>query len=242
MTKVKLLNISLLWLVNLLIPGAGLIYKSCYWHGFITQLLLIVFVVTLSWSRLILDHVGIKIFLVGLTGVYIYSNGVYLFYSLQPSTNKSGNILRSGFYTISFVVFMSTLLVAGFVYKNTILGLQVYFIPSNSMYPALLPGDFVMVDTWIYNKNKPSINDIVVFNLTNKNNFLVKRISYWPKTKITEKNQQWYLLGDNSSISKDSREFGGITLEQIKGKASQVIFSLDKYYSVKVNRLLVAIE
>jgi signal peptidase I len=35
-------------------------------------------------------------------------------------------------------------------YKATLLGINIFFVPSNSMAPTLLPGQFILVDTWRY--------------------------------------------------------------------------------------------
>ena len=45
------------------------------------------------------------------------------------------------------------------------------------MKPTLSPGDFVLVDTWIYKHKKPSKKDIVLFVRNNDwDHILIKRI------------------------------------------------------------------
>lgn len=48
--------------------------------------------------------------------------------------------------------------------RARILGLVPYRIPSASMSPTLVPGDFILVDATAYSNNGPEINDVIVFN------------------------------------------------------------------------------
>ena len=78
-----------------------------------------------------------------------------------------------GLYPV-FIIFVFSIL---FFYKSIILGFDIYYIPTHSMKPTLSPGDFVLVDTWIYKHKKPSKKDIVLFVRNNDwDHILIKRI------------------------------------------------------------------
>ena len=71
---------------------------------------------------------------------------------------------------------------------------------------------------------EPQENDIVVFrSLENRNMLLVKRV-----IRIARRDgvNWYYMMGDNSSNSVDSRFFGEIPEGLIVGRISRVLFSV----------------
>lgn len=83
-------------------------------------------------------------------------------------------------------------------------------IIGHSMSPAFPENSSVLVSSVPFLFNKPKVNDIVLFKKSNK--FYLKRVK-----KIKE--GKYFLEGDNESDSLDSRQFGLVNREQIKGKA-----------------------
>lgn len=77
------------------------------------------------------------------------------------------------------------------------------------MNPTLYDGEAVLVDR----NAEPEIGDIVVAkHPVEQNSEIVKRIA-----RINE-HGHYVLIGDNAEDSNDSREFGAVTREYIKGK------------------------
>ena len=68
--------------------------------------------------------------------------------------------------------------------------------------------------------------NIYIYNSESSQVFRLKEDAYLMNSDITEdltvelKDDQYYVLGDNRYNSKDSRVFGPITLEEIRGKAA----------------------
>ena len=57
-------------------------------------------------------------------------------------------------YYLALLFFLNGgIIVLSHIHKPVIFGFQLYHIPSNSMRPTLLPGDIVMVDSWISNQS-----------------------------------------------------------------------------------------
>tara|TARA_R110001583_G_C5590677_1_gene403719 strand:- start:491 stop:991 length:501 start_codon:yes stop_codon:yes gene_type:complete len=98
------------------------------------------------------------------------------------------------------------------LYKPTLLGIDIFFVPSNSMAPTLLPGQFILVDSWRYQRQSPQVGDVVVvpFQINGQSSYLVKRLAEWPTGVYRPPETPWYLLGDNPAESHDSRYFGGV--------------------------------
>jgi len=82
------------------------------------------------------------------------------------------------------------------------------------MIPSYYEKDRVIVSSISYLFMKPKKGDVVIFERNKKN--YIKRIKY-------VKGNEFFLAGDNEKDSLDSRKFGLINRDQIKGK---IIFKL----------------
>ncbi len=82
-------------------------------------------------------------------------------------------------------------------------------ISGHSMMPTYAENDSVIASSipyWIF---KPKKKDVVVFEKYNR--LYIKRIK-------TIKDGKYFLVGDNKKDSLDSRRFGSVLRNQIKGK------------------------
>ncbi len=82
-------------------------------------------------------------------------------------------------------------------------------IAGHSMAPKFSDNDSVLVSSIPFMFGKPKKGDVVVFEKYNR--LYIKRIK-----KI--KDEKYFLIGDNKKDSQDSRRFGLVKREQIKGK------------------------
>ena len=84
-----------------------------------------------------------------------------------------------------------------------------YICEGTSMNPTLKDGETVLVDR----AAKIEVGDIVVAkHPVEQNSEIVKRVE-----RINERGH-FFLVGDNTEDSNDSRNFGAVTREYIKGK------------------------
>jgi nickel-type superoxide dismutase maturation protease len=84
-----------------------------------------------------------------------------------------------------------------------------YICEGVSMNPTLQDGEVVLVDR----NAEIEVGDIVVAkNPSEQNGEIIKRVE-----RINERGH-YFLVGDNSADSNDSRHFGAVTREYIKGK------------------------
>ena len=77
------------------------------------------------------------------------------------------------------------------------------------MEPIIHQNETVLVSSILYLFSKPRIGDIVAFR--NKNSVFIKRIA-----KIDQR--KYFVKGDNSRDSLDSRKIGWISRKEIVGK------------------------
>ena len=120
-----------------------------------------------------------------------------------------------------------------------------YRVPSESMMPTIEIGDHIAVNKTAYSIKVPFSNievfrtgevergDIIVFIPPHdpSTNY-VKRVVGLPGDSVLVDGEyrvvpkdKYYVLGDNRSASLDSRYWGFVDREQIKGRASHVLFS-----------------
>nr|WP_298166375.1 signal peptidase I [uncultured Pseudomonas sp.] len=204
----KLISLPL----NLLLPGAGLAYLGSVKRALAFQALFYLLLTFLSLTRLILHPTG-WIILIGAVCLLCLGSALYGL-AFSPFTLKMRErlIRLLGFSLLSVLS-----LGLGLTNKQSLLGVQVYFVPSPSMTPTLNPGDFILVDTWAYSTHTPVTGDIVVFQQA-ADFAVVKRCANWPGTNSGIQGNQLYVLGDNPQLSMDSRKIGGIDLGKINGR------------------------
>jgi signal peptidase I len=197
--------------LGLLIPGWGHIYQQRYKTAFVLQLLLYSSVFIIAWSRWITTVAG---------GLAVLIS-IFIFHSLSALTaiQHTHYPLHSSKTKLALVIFPIAILtiLAGMLYsKSVLLGIQLYFIPSNSMAPTLKPGDIVIADTWI-TRSLISPGEIVIFrHPTVMGMSLIKRID-----RIDEVTMR--VMGDNPKHSLDSRVLGRLDIKLIEAKAVAVI-------------------
>jgi signal peptidase I len=111
---------------------------------------------------------------------------------------------------------------------------QAYTIPTNSMEPSVLQGDYVLADKTAYGRMAPQKGDIVIFVYPDdRSKKFIKRIEALPGDTVTyvDGTQRKvphgyaYMVGDNRENSYDSRQFGFVPLSDIVAKVRQVYYS-----------------
>lgn len=88
-------------------------------------------------------------------------------------------------------------------------------VTGKSMQPLLQPGEEILINPHAYLQSPPQINDIVVVIHPHKSHLeIVKRI-----VEIRE-DHTYFLQGDNLPQSTDSRNFGTVAFNFIRGKVT----------------------
>jgi signal peptidase I len=223
---------------NMVIPGAGFISSGHYRIGIAIQALLAGSLVISCWTRLILTPNGCKALLMLVALIYFFNTTFLIVIILKDRPRWT---VKNLFLALMFSVTCLAAFALGFKTKDQWLGVHVNFVPSGSMQPTLLPGDFILVDYRHYKQHPIVLDDVVVFKLPRHEELAVKRVKNWPDQKLTHGNQ-FYLLGDNKRFSHDSRALGGIKPKWILGKVSLVLFSFDRQWNWREQRALKVIQ
>ena len=121
-----------------------------------------------------------------------------------------------------FILFVLFILLNSFV-------ITPYQVSGESMESTLFDGQWLVVNLLEYVARAPSKGDIVIVSLEQGTELeLVKRIAGIPGDVVKVNGQEvllgkedYYLLGDNSAHSTDSRVFGPVKRKQILGRVWQ---------------------
>lgn len=210
---------------SFLLPASTLVLQKRYKHAAFCFFCLLNLFSIPAWLRLWNYPAG---FLLSVVLVVLAWTWFYLI-ALRESANDMTFGLFS-LFRITLCVFIYSILIVIFITLSKWLwGYQLFHVPTPSMTPTLIPGDYVLADTWTHNTKK---SDIVVFNKLQGayTVFNVKRITHSAGDIFHEKvlsDSQVAVMGDNRDNSEDSRVFGAINKSDIVGKVVWVAFSYD---------------
>lgn len=200
-------------LASLIIPGLGQAIKG-YWPkalGFLAALLGCFIFICLS--RLIFVAWGLEALTLLVALIHVTSAISAARLPILPVGYTS-----RVFKPTLFAVLCIGLGTAIFSARASVLGINLYYVPSASMSPTLLPGDLILVDTRAYAERQPKIGDVTVFSVSEQSNsFHVKRI----RARTDE--GAFIMRGDNVSASLDSRYYGEIPLKSLLGEVVRFI-------------------
>ncbi len=96
------------------------------------------------------------------------------------------------------------------------------------MAPTFSSGDYLIIDELTYNfLNEPKKNEVVVFRYPlDPSKYFIKRIVGLPGEELVVDGVEWklgegeyFVMGDNSRFSLDSRSWGPLPKENITGRA-----------------------
>jgi signal peptidase I len=208
-----------------LLPASTLVLQKRYKHATFCFFCLSIIFSLPAWLRLWSDPAG---FLLSVVLVVLAWAGFY-FIALRKSANNIVFGLLSLFSIALCCFIYSTLIVACILLSKWLWGYQLFHVPTPSMTPTLIPGDYVLADMWTQNAKK---SDIVVFKKLHGayTVFNVKRITHSAGDIFHEKilsEGQVAVMGDNRDNSEDSRVFGAINRTDIVGKVVWVAFSYE---------------
>jgi nickel-type superoxide dismutase maturation protease len=129
-------------------------------------------------------------------------------------------------FSVARLAVLLGILLAGIYLATASLALP-WIVSGSSMEPALAPGDLVMVDLWSYRHRRPRAGEIVLVTAASPGETpLVKRV-------VSTREAGLWLLGDNAGRSVDSRHFGPVPIDRIRGRIVWRYWPLERFGRVR---------
>jgi len=91
--------------------------------------------------------------------------------------------------------------------RARVLGHTLFHIPGGSMAPTLVPGDYILVATYVYRSNPPQRGDVIVFRYPpNPKQSYVKRVIGVPGDVVKMESHRLWLNGEELEESYTQHE------------------------------------
>lgn len=167
-------------LMSLFVPGLGFLYAGS-WRLAVAIPVLLFFLISLSgWARLVLDPtLFISLFFV-LLGILLVNVIWSFIYARKNSPLELGKAQKWYIYLL-FAVVVFTSQAALKKAEPTLFGFKTYKMVAHAMSATLMPGDYVLADTWT---STPKRGDIIVFNHPQTNKQFIDRVIGLPGDKV----------------------------------------------------------
>jgi signal peptidase I len=176
MTAMKKPSVLIALLFGVIVPGLGFLYLGRLRLAFLIPVSHAFLIAIFAWTRLIFEPAMLVVMSLILVAVYIISIvAVAILVPRQAAASRS--CWQRWYVYLTYIVI--TLLSYQFLtqYRGRIFGYETFRLPSASMMDTLLPGDYVLSDTWKYRDRGPQRGEIVVYkDPRNPANSFVKRV------------------------------------------------------------------
>ena len=215
------------FLAALLIPGLGFVLVDRVRLGMLAVALYFVPILVFSLTRLVLVPAGYY----AMTAIFLAVASWSVIYSTRIAFSDTESSIPNVKWAVAAVFTLLVLALAWGTVENRAarLGYETFSIPSGSMSPTLVAGDYILVDTWRYSDIDPQVDDLIIFESPgNPGTKYVKRVVGVPGDTVGRWKigpNEFFVLGDNRDNSRDSRHFGPVPRENISGRVSHLWYS-----------------
>lgn len=113
---------------------------------------------------------------------------------------------------------------------------QPFIVSGSSMEPTFQNGNYLIVDEISYRFHGPEKGDVIIFRYPrDPSKFFIKRVAYLPGETVEINGEkrvlgenEYYVLGDNSPQSSDSRYWGTLNKDLVVGRAFLRLWPITK--------------
>lgn len=161
-SSTRSLNPLVAVLLSILGPGLGYTYVGRIRLGLAVVVVIIFMLAGAGWSRAVLTPVALYVaaFIGVVVAVVPPIHSAII--AAKTSDAKVEPYNRWWVYAV-WILSAQILLEVYLVSRGTVFGFDAHRVPSASMAPTLIKGDYVIVDTWIFDEGPPEFGDLVVF-------------------------------------------------------------------------------
>jgi len=183
--------------LSLVAPGLGQLYNGQILKG-------IIFFLAILLIPTILFLAGLQGQFLGLAAILIFTFCLWLFVIVEAffAAKRKKEVVLKG-YNKGYIYLLIILLMNGtyFIpgdfsanFASEVLGFRVYRMPTGSMEPTLLIGDYLITDSKYFKKNEPQRRDLVIIQYPkDPSKDFIKRVIALEGEKIEIKNKQVYI-------------------------------------------------
>lgn len=220
-TPDRSLNPVLAFLANFVVLALGYVYVGRIRLAWVVVAALMVTVSVASWSRLIFTQTGFFVtaaLLISITIVPLVHSPIIALREKKSAPKKYNTWWSYVGWIVASIVLAQTL--PGL--RPVIFGYNVFRLPSQSMSPTLLAGDFVITDTWVPEEKGPRFGELYVFDIGDaQGTMYLKRIVGLPGDSLEIRDAKLFRNGeaidepyvaDVDSPMGMGKEFGPVTL------------------------------
>ena len=163
-------------IAGLVSPGLGYLYVGRLWLALAVPAVLIGTAALAGWTRSVMEPLGMyaAAAVIALLRLISIVHPATIAYRLGELPARSFN--RWWVYLI-WIAAIGVVNYHASENRGALFGFEPFRIPASSMSPILERNDFIMVDTWYFERRSPAINDLVVHDLpADRNVKYVKRV------------------------------------------------------------------
>ena len=149
-----------------------------------------------GWTRLVLHPVAVYALAVVALSITLF---VLIHCAMLAISNRSAaaKTYNRGWVYVVWIIASMVLAEVMLQSRASIFGYEPFHVPATSMAPTIKQGDFLMTDTWRYDRSAPDIGELVVFGLpTDPRIKYVKRVVGLPGDSIEIRDDILYRNGE----------------------------------------------
>lgn len=236
-------------IAGLVQPGLGQIYNGELTKGLC---FFAIFIMALVAGMRITVLLPTPALLLGTGLVSVAAMTFYICFGIEAwkaaSSRGKGYMLKwyNRWYVYAALFMLCSVFLMGAAYSYTSDNImQFCHVVTGSMKPAVLPGDYVVVDKTYYRHNPPNKGEVILYrDPDDRSKLYIKRIAGLPgdtmrisSGDVVVPHGHVFVLGDNSEHSDDSRHYGPVPLSDMLGKARLVYFSLGDKMELRLERI-----